>query len=314
MGHHDRGGARRPVRRGLRSPSCALSVLRITVAAFDAHTTDDAPHAASATGATDRLYGVIVDVQLSDPDPTGDSSSATGAFADLTEFPQPFPAMRPGIGEPPRFEPLMATSRRATFLLAPPPALFLDANASLGGTYRVHLGVARPADAPFPCVGVTLFRARLTVDRRDAEPLRAFHNFAYEPVGACRRARRLHAVRRGSHSHGDLHAAGRLDARPRRRARGSHRRSVQATPSCSSRATTARSRFGRRPGGGIGRMRRSGRTPPERAGRSRYPGAPSAEGSVSAADGEESVVERTDLCCCPRKPRHREKAIRCTST
>jgi hypothetical protein len=174
---------------------CVASVLRVTVTlpeepARPAAITRATVAAAVASPATlTNLHGAILELFLSEPD--GAAAPVPGAaaeLADLSALPPPWDALpaatgpAAGVAGHAVFAPLFRTARRAVFVLAPPPALFQDPGASLAGTYVLHFAVTRPAETPFPCVGVALDRARLVADAKPAEPDAAVQRFAYRNV------------------------------------------------------------------------------------------------------------------------------------
>jgi hypothetical protein len=156
---------------------CVLSIVRIRVALFESGPPlglSDPSH----TRSLQLFVGAILDITLSDAN--GKKDSASGAhFIDLKHLPQSWLPLDPEVNGP-RFEPLFRTAHRASFLLSPTATLFHDTNESLDGTYTVYIGLTRPTEAPFPCIGLTLDRAHLSAQRRESEPESAVHTFPYQ--------------------------------------------------------------------------------------------------------------------------------------
>ena len=152
---------------------CVLSIIRVTVALFESGPPLGLPDP-SGSRALELSVGAILDITLSDA--TGKTASAAD-FIDLKhlQWSPPDPEVTG-----PRFEPLFRTARRASFMLSPSAIVFQDTNETLDGTYIVYIGLSRPTEAPFPCIGLTLDRARLSAQRRESEPEAAIQTFPYQ--------------------------------------------------------------------------------------------------------------------------------------
>ncbi|HEU4871017.1 MAG TPA: hypothetical protein VFT08_09230 [Pyrinomonadaceae bacterium] len=153
---------------------CELSIVRVNVALFESGPPLGLPDPAG-TRALELFVGAILDITLAGVNDKSDSASG----ADFIDLKQSWLPPEPEVTGP-HFQPLFRTARRASFLLSPPATLFQDTNESLDGTYTVYIGLTRPTEAPFPCIGVTLDRARLSAQRREGDPESAIHTFPYQ--------------------------------------------------------------------------------------------------------------------------------------